>query len=297
MDRRRGRSGEAQRLLEPAFAREIVDRFAGPEAGDDAAEVRRLVGELQAVRERLQALAADDGRILAQLEFARFAAAEIDEAGFEDHEDERLRERREVLANAERILTALDSASAALRDDGGVLDALGSAASALDGVARYGAQFAALSETIGALQSEVNDIGARLAREREAVETDPTELESIVARLDRLDRLKKKYGGSLAAVSETRAEFAALIERDASRDERTAGLERDAVRLRSSLRAGRRRCRRSGGQRLVNSDAGRKRTSRTRDARSTLLRGVRAAGCDRDRRCGTGGVSARAQSR
>ncbi len=226
---------EAQRLLTPAFALEIVDRFAGPEAGDDAAEVRRLVGELQAVRERLQALAADDGRILAQLEFARFAAAEIDEAGFEDHEDERLRERREVLANAERILTALDSASAALRDDGGVLDALGSAASALDGVARYGAQFAALSETIGALQSEVNDIGARLAREREAVETDPTELESIVARLDRLDRLKKKYGGSLAAVSETRAEFAALIERDASRDERTAGLERDAVRLRSQL--------------------------------------------------------------
>ncbi len=75
-----------------------------------------------------QALAADDGRILAQLEFARFAAAEIDAAGPEEDEDERLRERRDVLANAERILTALDSASAALEDEGGVLDALGSAA-------------------------------------------------------------------------------------------------------------------------------------------------------------------------
>ncbi len=222
---------DAQRLLAPAFALEIVDRFAGAEALEDGADVRRLFAELQLVREQLTALQADDGRALAQLEFARFAAAEIDEAGIEEQEDERLRERRDVLSNADRILTALSSASAALEDEGGAVDALGSAAVTLSAIARYGQQFAALGEATAALQSEINDIAARIGRESEAVEADPAELDAVLARLDRLDRLKKKYGGSLAAVRETRAGFAALIEGDTSRDERIAVLEREAARL------------------------------------------------------------------
>jgi DNA repair protein RecN (Recombination protein N) len=222
---------DAQRLLAPAFALEIVDRFAGAQALERCTEVGRLFAQLQLVREQLTALQADDGRALAQLEFARFAAAEIDEAGIEEHEDDRLRERRDVLANADRILTALSSASTALEHEGGAVDALGSAAVTLSGIARYGQQFAELGEATAALQSEINDIAARIGRESEAVEADPAELESVVSRLDRLERLKKKYGGSLAAVRETRAGFAALIERDASRDERIAVLEGNAARL------------------------------------------------------------------
>jgi DNA repair protein RecN (Recombination protein N) len=228
---------DAQRLLSPAFALEIVDRFAGPDAAEDRTAVGRLFVETQTAREQLSALQADDGRALAQLEFARFAAAEIDEAGLEEREDERLRERRDTLANAERIVAALSSASAALEGEGGAADALGIATAALSGVARYGQAIAALGEATAALQSEINDIAARLARESEAVEADPAELETIVARLDRLDRLKKKYGGSLGAVLEARAGFAALIEGDASRDERIAVLERDAARLAAQLEA------------------------------------------------------------
>jgi DNA repair protein RecN (Recombination protein N) len=226
---------DAQRLLAPAFALEVVDRFAGPDAVEDRAAVQRLFADAQSVREQLRALQADDGRALAQLDVARFAAAEIDEAGLEDGEDERLRERRDVLSNAERIVTALGVASAALEVEGGAADALGTAAAALRGIARYAERFAALGEATAALQSEINDIAARIAREADAVEADPAELEGIVARLDRLDRLKKKYGGSLAAVLETRAGLAALIEGDASRDKRIAALERDAARLEAQL--------------------------------------------------------------
>ena len=226
---------DAQRLLAPAFALDIVDRLAGPAAGEDRSAVHQLHAELRALREQLEELRADDGKALARLEFARFAVAEIDEAGLEAHEDERLRERRDILANAERIVTALGTATAALEGDGGAADALGSAAAALGSVARYGERFRALGETTTALQSEINDVAARIAGESEAVEADPAELEAIVARLDRLDRLKKKYGGSLAAVLETRAGFAALIDDDASRDERIAVLERDAARLDARL--------------------------------------------------------------
>ncbi len=225
----------AQRLLAPAFALDAVDRFGGPELADARADVRRGHRELQAVREQLESVQDTDGRALAQIEFARFAAAEIDAAALDDGEDERLRERRDVLANAERIVTALGVASSALEDDGRGLDALGTAAGALVGIARFAPSLQALADALGALQSDVGEVAARLARERESVEVDPAELEAVLARLAIVERIKKKYGGTIAAVRGTRAQFDALIERDATRDERIAQLEHDAAALEGRL--------------------------------------------------------------
>lgn len=226
---------DAQRLLASAFALEIVDRFGGSDIAGVRAAVHALASEVQALEAELAGLRADDGRAFAQLEFARFAVAEIDRAALDDGEDERLRRRRDVLANAERIALALGTAGAALEDDNGAVDALGAAANALAQIARYGEPFAQLGAAITALQSDINDIGARLAREREAVHRDPAELEAAAARLDLIEGLKKKYGGSLAAVRETRAGFAARIDHDETRDDRIAVLAGRASRARTEL--------------------------------------------------------------
>jgi DNA repair protein RecN (Recombination protein N) len=220
---------DAQRLLAPAFALDIVDRFAGPDVVALRGEVRESYGRLERLRETLESLRAADGRAVAELEFARFALAEIDAAGFDDDEDRRLRDRREVLANADRIVSVLGAAGAALEDEGGAVDALGTAAAALGTLARFGERYAQLAAAVGALQSDVTDVAGGIGRERELVDADPAELERIIARLDVLDRLKKKYGGSLEAVRATRAEFAAVIDRDATRDRRLAEAERDAA--------------------------------------------------------------------
>ncbi|GAC1537725.1 MAG: DNA repair protein RecN [Candidatus Velthaea sp.] len=216
---------EAQRLLAPAFALEVVDRFGGADLLAVRDDVRRLHRSVQSVLDELGALRDEDGRALAQLEFARFAATEIDEATLEDDEDERLRERRDILANAEKIAAALSVANAALEDENGAIDSLGTAASGLTQIVRYGERFGALAAALGALQSDANDLAARLARECEGTEADPAQLETIHARLETIDKLKKKYGGSIAAVRETRERFAQAMDRDAGREERIAALE------------------------------------------------------------------------
>jgi DNA repair protein RecN (Recombination protein N) len=220
---------DAQRLLAPAFALEVIDRFGGVALEELRSDVWRLHRDRAQIVDRLTSLRADDGRALAQLEFARFAAAEIDAAALEEREDVRLRERRDVLANAERIVTALGSAGAALEDEGGALDTLGIAAASLASIARFGEALGTLAAATTALQSELNELAMRLARERDAVEADPAQLEAVVARLETLERLKKKYGGSLAAVAETRAGFAAVLDGEASRDDRIVELEHELV--------------------------------------------------------------------
>jgi DNA repair protein RecN (Recombination protein N) len=227
---------EAQRLLAPAYALDAVDRFGGPAVLALRDEVHELYERSRAARERVDALRDDDGRKRARAEFARFALAEIDAAAIEDDtEDERLRERRDLLANAERVVTALSIASGALEDDAGAVDALGAAETALLGLARYGERFAELASAAGALQSDAGELAARIARERDAVELDPAQLETVGARLDALDALKKKYGGSLAAVRAHRDGFAGEVADVDDRDARVAAAEREAEHLAAAL--------------------------------------------------------------
>jgi len=226
---------EAQRLLAPAYALDLLDRGVGDDALALRAQVARLHAELRAAEERLAALRDADGRALARAEFARFALAEIDAARFEDDEDERLRERRDLLANAERIVAALGIASGALEDDGGATDALGATGTALAGLARLSPRFAELADAAASLQAEANELAARVARERDAVELDPAELETVGARLDALDRLKKKYGGTLPAVRAQRETFALEIADVDERDARVTAAEREVAALAGEL--------------------------------------------------------------
>jgi DNA repair protein RecN (Recombination protein N) len=229
---------EAQRLLTPAYALDLLDRFSGDEALALRDDVRELHAALRRARERLAALRDDDGRAAARAEFSRFAVNEIDAAQVAaEDEDERLRERRDVLANAERIVAALGAASDALGAESGAVDALGSAEAALLGIARFGERFTELAAAASALQSDANEFAARLARERESVELDPAELDAVSARLDALDRLKKKYGGSLAAVLAERETLASELLDVEDRDARVAEAEREIAALETTLAA------------------------------------------------------------
>jgi DNA repair protein RecN (Recombination protein N) len=229
--------GEAQRLLEPGFARDALDAFGGDATGVPRARVRAAYDERRALRAERDASLAGTERALAERDFARFALGEIDAAALEPDEDVRLRERRDVLANAEHIATALARARAALEDDGGALDALGAAAQALVALGRFGGSFAPLADGAAALQAEANDLAASVARAADDVERDPEELERVGARLDVLDGLKKKYGGSLEAIVASRARFAAIVDADAGRDERLAALDARLAALDASLTA------------------------------------------------------------
>lgn len=224
--------GEAARLLEPAYARELIDRFGGPAALELRTELRERYDERRRLRAERDALRGNGERAAADAESARFALAEIDAAAIaDDAEDERLRERREVLGNAERIADALARSRDALEAERGAVDALGDAAHALGGIGRFGEAFTELAGTAAALQSDASALAIAIGRAADSVELDPQELESVVGRLDALESLKKKYGGSLAAVRAFREGFAAGVEADAGRAERLAALESEIAAL------------------------------------------------------------------
>ena len=157
---------------------------------------------------------------------------EIEGAAPEPGEDERLTERRRYLDSVERIAAALRSAHDALGgEDASATGALGVASTALRGIADISAELQAMADGAAALQSETTELATQLARELDATEFNASELETINARLDVLDRLKRKHGGTIEAVLAAAGEARKILEAFESRNERAAEL---ATRLREA---------------------------------------------------------------
>ncbi|MBV8245175.1 MAG: DNA repair protein RecN, partial [Candidatus Eremiobacteraeota bacterium] len=217
---------EAQRLLAASVHLDLLDRFAGERALAVRARVAELYEEMSVQRRALEEIAGEDARAQRDFEFAQFARDEIVAAAPEADEDERLSERRRFLDNVERIAESLQTAHAALAgDDASAIEALGVAAMALRAVENVDGALRETSDAARSLQEEIGALSARIARTLEATEFDPNELEAINERLDVLDRLKRKYGGSIATVLAARDEYAHQVETYATRDERRDALQ------------------------------------------------------------------------
>jgi DNA repair protein RecN (Recombination protein N) len=214
---------EAQRLLLPSYHAELLDRFGGAlEARDAVVVAHQHLGESREALEGLRSRAHDAA---ARLEEARYASDEIAAARPEVAEEDRLNARRRYLDNVERIATALRTAREALAgEDANAVGAFGVAGAALDSVSGVTDDLREMALQASALQSETNELAARVAGALEATEFEPLELERINERLEALDRLKRKYGGTIEAVLAYAVEAERLVSEYERRDERDAEL-------------------------------------------------------------------------
>ncbi|MDP9110469.1 MAG: DNA repair protein RecN [Candidatus Eremiobacteraeota bacterium] len=224
---------DAQRLLQAAYHVEILDRFAGAHALELRTNVSRLHGCARDLDSELQTFDAQARHAHEQSAFASFALAEIEKDDPDPQEESRLHERRTVLDNVEKITQALRVAHDALAGgERAASDRLGETASSQRAIADMSSELRELGDAAATLQSEAGDLSVRIARALDASDFEPRELETINARLDVLDRLKRKYGGTIEAVLRTAAEFRSTLSSEENRDQRRSAIlsELDAAR-------------------------------------------------------------------
>jgi len=222
---------EHQTLLDPSTHLGVLDTFgsldslAGPCAV--ACEAFRTAQEELA---RVRTAASDRN---ARLELIAFQLGELDRAVPKPGEDDELSALRHVLASAERVerLCVESYASLYERDDA-ILSALGNVWRRVAELADLDPQFQPYLEAREAIKSQLEDLALFLRRYAEGIEASPARLQEVEERLALLERLKRKYGPTLAdVISRHRA-----LQRERSDlecgDERIAELERavDAAR-------------------------------------------------------------------
>jgi len=208
---------EHRKLTLSSAQMEVLDGFAGSnhlelreryrEAHRDCV---RLAAELEELRER-------DGSRERDLDLCRYELAEIEEVAPDPAEDAELNAERGRLRHAEGLreaaLGALAAAAGAEEDGGGAASALAAGESLLQGVAGVDAELDALGERVGALAVELGDVAAELRGYVDGIDADPARLAAVEERLDAIDRLQRKHGGSVESVLAHAERCRAEIER------------------------------------------------------------------------------------
>ena len=221
-----------QSLLKPDRQLELLDAFAGSEGIVD--EVAALVAELRRLGKAIAELESDDRERLRRVEFLRFEVNEINAANLEPGEEEELRARRNIIANAERICALASQARAVLYegDESSAIVAVDSALGSLGELAGIDERFAPLVEQLSDVRASIEDIATQIRDHTSRLEFNPRELDELNERLDLIAKLKRKYGNTIEAILEYRDKAAVEINAFESRDKRFAEMQAQREKLR-----------------------------------------------------------------
>ncbi len=225
-----------QSLLRPAVQRDALDRFGGVDLGplNSAREAVRVL------HRRRSELGGDPGARAREVDLLRFQVEELDRAAIDGpDEDERLDAEESLLADAAGHRRAAEQLLAALADEGGSIDSLAAAESAIEGRR----PFSGSAERLRSVVAELTDVVAEVRAEGERIEEDPERLEALRQRRQLLVDLRRKYGtagrgdrmGTLADVLAYRDEAGQRLEVLLGYDETAGQLERDLERAREAV--------------------------------------------------------------
>lgn len=214
----------------------LLDHYAGTQA--ELGAYQETYHELRRVQKELTALRESERDAARRIDLLEYQAREIESANLKPDEEEPLRQELTRLANAEN-LAELSQQALTLLDEGSpetpaVSDLLGQALSALEALSRIDRDLAGLAESVQDASETLTEVARDLRAYSESIEFNPRRLEQAEERLDLIQRLKRKYGGSIEAVLEFARSARKELEQISHAGERIAELEeREAELLRT----------------------------------------------------------------
>lgn len=155
---------------------------------------------LQEIRSQMDALQMDESEKARRIDTLRFQINDLERANLQAGEEEELLERRNLLRNGEKFISAIQGADFCLSGDdqqAGALSLLRQAQEQLASVRNMSDSFSQLYERLETVYSEVYDISYTVQEKKDEFDFAPGELDEVESRCDQLYRLKKKYGATV----------------------------------------------------------------------------------------------------
>ncbi|MDD5307361.1 MAG: DNA repair protein RecN [Deltaproteobacteria bacterium] len=220
---------EHHALLDPSSQLALLDGFGG------LSERTRRMGELhagvEAARQRLERLRAEDRDRAKRLDYLAFQLKEIDDVAPQPDELERLEREVGLLRHKEQLLeTARRSADELYEADGSIYERLGALAHAVQEATRIDPSLAEDARELSEATTLVEDAARRLAAYERGISGEPDRLEGLEERRDVLRRLMRKHGTDLAGVIAARAALAAEMDALVRHEEAVAETEAEVAR-------------------------------------------------------------------
>jgi DNA repair protein RecN (Recombination protein N) len=183
--------------FDQAQQRTLLDRFAGV----DSTPVAEAFARWRAAAAKLEELVQGEQDRLRMVDLWSYQRKEIESAQLVSGEDEELENEKRVLANAEKLYAAALGAFDQLYEGSNSAEsALRAALRNVEELARYDNKFVDAVQQLTSARAIVDDLADTLRDYAEGIQASPERLAEIEDRLVALDRLKRKYGNSIAEV-------------------------------------------------------------------------------------------------
>jgi DNA repair protein RecN (Recombination protein N) len=183
--------------FDQAQQRILLDRF-GSISTDAVGEAYHRWSEAS---EKLRDLLEGEQDRLRMVDLWSYQRKEIEAAHLTPGEDEALETEKRVLANSEKLHAAAMGAFDQLYEGGESAEvALKAALRNVEELARYDSRFTEAVQQLASVRATVGDVGGMLRDYAEGIDASPERLAEIEDRLALLDRLKRKYGKTVAEV-------------------------------------------------------------------------------------------------
>jgi DNA repair protein RecN (Recombination protein N) len=230
--------GESHRLLRPAWQRRLLDARGGAGVAAARRATAAAVAGWRAAEDASRNAGAAAARGRDELERAQEVVAELAPLQLAPGEDVALAAERARLRGAARLRAAAAMLGAACsgEDEGAAADLVAAAVAGGRPVAEAAgdAELTGLVDDAEGLATQLVELGRRAARLAAQCEVDERRLLDVEERLDVLERVRRRHGGSLEAAMARLRDAAAVV--DAA-----GGEDRTAQRLAAELEESRAR--------------------------------------------------------
>jgi DNA repair protein RecN (Recombination protein N) len=226
---------ESLSSFDQAQQRILLDRF-----GSLSTEaVVEAYARWRSASEKLDAMVQGEQDRMRMVDLWSYQHKEIEGARLAAGEDEALETEKRVLANAEKLYAAAMGAFEQLYEGSASAEvALRAAVRNVEELARYDARFTEAAAQLESARATVGDVSVSLRDYAEGINASPERLAEIEDRLAAIDRLKRKYGKTVAEViafgEEVARKLAEVEDRDEILKTLQAELEEAAVAYRAA---------------------------------------------------------------
>jgi DNA repair protein RecN (Recombination protein N) len=204
---------DQQLLFSPEAQRDMLDLFAGHR--DLLDRVAAVHHQWRAAVVELEELERSEQEKLRLLDLWSFQRKEIQSAALQPEEETELENERRVLQNVNRLQESAETAYAAVYDGPeSALSLTRVAAKRVDELCRIDSTLEGLREHLKQADLSLQEVSYALRDYLSGLEANPARLEEVETRLAGIDRLKRKYGQSIAEIlsflEEVRRQIAAV---------------------------------------------------------------------------------------
>lgn len=192
-------------FLQPQYHITLLDAYAKDFYGETLAKYKKLYKEYSNLQKQLSEAQGTANAAQSQIDFLKFEINEIEDAQITSaNEDTELENELEVLNNAEKLKELTGSAYWTINgDDESIIETLSKIKNDLSKAAGYDPKLEDINNDFIAVNESLRDIASYLRDYSQNLNSDEQRLNDIQERLFVLDKLKRKYGGSLETVQKT----------------------------------------------------------------------------------------------